>query len=316
MKTVKIFLLICVMFMTFSWGALPVAAQETDMPETAGMFMTLKSGGSSDVQLNVEKEKMKDEYGIESLAEFQSFFGQYIRILNEYSDDMDVLNIHTYEETNQLYRIEFSTRRLDKIGGLGSIYYRLGSTYSTFVNEMETLESYYEGVRGRVTYTVYPRIEGEQTQRTCILSRVDNSSYVIKAQKYGAEGLQTVDFSLFAQYLGKTKDRIVTFNSTHLLFTESITIELDGELQYASTEGVEVIDQNTIRLLPHEAVTSDGETIKLWLGYFVYKPNISPFAIGCICVAAVVIIGIFIWCGIRYAWFTSFARRFRKSNKQ
>ena len=287
----------------------PLAARAEG--ETPGMYVTLRSGGSSDTELVVEKQRMREEYGLESLADFQRFFGDYIAILNGYSDDVDVLNIEEYAETDACYTVSLSTRRLDKIGGLGDIYYRLGSTYASFSDQMETLEGYYSGVRGRVTCTVYPRTDAGRTQVTHVLARADNPGYEIAAQRYADGALQTAAFEDFSAYLAGTKDRIVTFRAAQLLFAESITIRLDGKLCYVSSENIEVLDESTLRLTPREVTTSEGETIALWLGYFTYSPGLSPFAIGCICVLTAAVVGAVIFCGIRYSWFSALAGRIR-----
>ena len=279
--------------------------------DASEMYITLKSGGSSQTELAVSKQKMHEEYDVEDASEFESFFGGYIEILNGYSDDVDVLKVTEYSETDAFYTVSLSTRRLDKIGGLGDIYYRLGSTYASFADQTETLEGYYGGVRGRVTCTVYPRTDSGRTQMTHILSRGDNRGYSVTAQQYENGGVRTVEFEGFSSYLAGTKDRIVTFKAAQLLFPESITIKLDGKLQYVSSEGIEVLDESTVRLTPREVVTSEGETISLWLGYFTYTPGLSPFAVGCICVAAAAVVGVLIYCGVRYGWFSELAARIR-----
>lgn len=295
-----------------SAGPVPAGAES----EEYGMFVTLKSGGSSDVRLCVEKEKMRAEHGLADIAAFRSFFEDYIAILNGYSDDVDVLKIKGYEEGETSYTVRMATRRLDKIGGLGDIYYRLGSTYASFTDQMEAIEGYYSGVRGRVTTTVYPRTQDGRTQKTYVLSRGENAGYRISAVRYAEEGSSAQEYEVFYKYLSGTKNRVVSFKSAQFLFTEKIVIRLDGKLRYLSSEGVEALDERTLLLTPRNVVDSEGNELSLWLGYFVYDPDLSPFAIGAICVLSAAALGGFVWLAVRYRWFSLIAARLRRRRSE
>lgn len=291
----KIFIVLLLLFCTIVCSLGNTAAIETT---GNSMDVVLKDGGKTKVTLTVSSEKM-EKYDVEDIEDFKLFFSEYVEILNGSSEDVDVLKIVSYSAYNEGYSVTLSTRRIDKIGGLGEIYYRSGKTFSTFTQNMTKIEDYYDSVSDKVTTTLYPRDASDKTQVTHKFKLKGES---IEASRIKNGNAEVVSYESFNEYLSGTKDKIVTFKAANFVFADSIVIRLNGKIKYVSSSCVEVLDKNTVKLVPIQAMDSEtGETLSLYLGYFTYKANLSGIFIGLIALG-ITALAVLIFCCVKFRW--------------
>lgn len=282
-----------------------VSAEFDGVSETSFLGAGIKNGGGLEMEVAVSKEKLSAFYSVTDFEQFKSFFNDYISVINNNSDDVDVLKIKSFAETEDSYRVNISTRRLDTIG-LGTLDYRTGATYAAFTGEMDTLEFYYDGINDKIPHLVYPRTS-EKTQITYTIRPAQNSVN-IKAKKYSKGVTNEVTFQDFKKYLSDTQDKIVTFKMANLVFADSILIRLNGNIRYVSSQGIEVLDENTVKLTPIHLTANDGTEntqIKAFIGYFTYKANLSPLAIGSIVTVGTLFLVFVVLC-VRFKWISRF----------
>ncbi len=271
---------------------------------------SLTNGGKANVTLNVSCDKV-EKYGVKSVEDFKKFFNAYVDILNGYSEDVDVVRVENYSTYDGGYSVTLSTRRIDKIGGIGEIYYRVGSTFSTFTQNMGKIENYYDAVNDKVTCTIYPRVEGGKTQ---ITHKFRLRGETITAKQVNGDSLKVVSYSDFSSYLEKTKDKVITFKMANLNFVDDITLNLNGKIKFVSSSCVEVVNSNTVKL--RSVTVQDQETneeIKLFLGYLTFKENLSAFAIGAIIVGGIGL-AVLIFCFIKFKWISKFKQSTLRKN--
>ena len=265
---------------------------------------SLNGNGNADVEVYVTKQKVED-MGISTFDEFKTYFEGYVRYLNLSAKDEKPLNIESYTQTEDGYLIEMNTRRISAIVGLGrgdgSIQYREGSVFATLATDMSELEYMYDWVEETLSRKVYTP-SGEQT--TIKYEIVDESVY-IEAQKRTENGFESMEFEQFSSYLENTKDKIVRFVLGGLSLIETITLKVNGRINYVSSEGIEVIGKDTVKISAVEYSLKNGGSIGGMIGYFTFSENLSPFAIGCIIVGCIAL-GVLIFCFIKFKWIQRF----------
>ncbi len=255
------------------------------------MRTTNMRDGKATVEVAVKKEKVSEQAS--DLSGFSSYFDRYIEKLNTasgYYYDYPYYKVKSYSEDGDSYFAELSTRRVDKLKGLGSFDYGISDDF--FKNDKsreENLAYFYEG-RDRVSLNrVYP--SGVQS-----LFTVSSLRYSLKLNSAKGETLSNVDAEAA---LSKKGNRIVHFNLIDLPLVDSISVKVDGSVRYfsslwedeAETKNV-VVEKNKITIYPVTAkaikvdkATSDnpgGTTVGdfgLYLGYVVYRQNMSRYLI-------------------------------------
>ncbi|MBE7087673.1 MAG: sugar ABC transporter permease [Clostridiales bacterium] len=256
---------------------------------------SINTNGNVDAEIYVTKQKV-EPYGVTSLDEFKTFFGKYVEFLNGKSDDIDVLKVNGYAQTEDGYKVNIHTRRINRIGGLGSLEFREASVYAKF-KDMDQIKDYYSRIREKIVRVNYPNGSGETSTYTIR----DTSKRIFAKTQVNGEW-QKVEYEDFYKYLSASKDRIIVCKIATPIFIDSISLRVNGKIKYVSSQGMEVTDKNEVKLSA-TTYSSDKGDITALIGYFTYSEGISGFAIGCICVGGGLIIGLLIFLAIKFKWF-------------
>lgn len=276
----------------------------------SSMSVDVLKSGSGDVSVAVRKEKVADD--LPDLNAFKTYFNGYVAAMNSKSTDTDALSVKGYSEDEDYYRATVSTRRLDNIGGLGTIRYGTTKSYvTTNTKYLDDIEYAYQGFMNFSLQRVYA--DGDwQTHK---MTPQDNA---LCMQAKTVDG-ETLTFNAFKSELLKTDDNhILYFQMAEFSLIDEITLKLPGKVKFVSvlknTEtdeelgGIEV-NGSTVTLTPVSLNYSktvkneqnENETVTYQLdsffGYFVYEKGVSGWAIAGI-VIGVLALGAFVWFGI------------------
>lgn len=306
----KLFMFVCALALSVIVLIMPTAVAHAD---NGGLDVSLENGGNARITLTVSSDKMS-EYGVNDLESFKTFLKGYVDILNGASEDVDVINIGEFSSDDNGYTVTINTRRISKVGGIGSISYREGKTLSTITADMDSIENYYDSLNDKVSWNIYPSTQDGATKQTGRF-RVKGESIV--AKRYDGGNFTTLNFKDFKGYLTGTTDQVITFKMANFIFAEDIVLHLNGNVQMVSSTCVKVIDQRTVRLTPITVKDTDtNEDISLFIGYLSYKQDLSVLAIcgivlGCLALATLV------FCFIKFKWIKRFKQsKLRKNLKK
>lgn len=307
----KILVTVCVFLLALAFFVTPTGVARANSNST--FDVTLKNGGKATVTLTVSSDKMNG-YGVNDLEGFKTFFQGYVDILNGASEDVDVIKVNDYSSFDGGYTVTLTTRRISKVGGIGTINYRKGKTLSKITADMDTIESYYDSLNDKVTWNIYPQLQDGTTKVT---GKFRVRGETITAKKYIGGSFSALNFTSFKDYLEATNDKVVTFKMANFIFADDITLHLNGKIKMVSSTCVQVIDENTIKLTPMTVKDSDtNEDISLFIGYFSYKENLSVLAI-CGIVLGCLGLGALIFCFIKFKWISRFMKsKLRKELKK
>lgn len=265
----------------------------------SGMDVQFKSGGKTQISLTVSQEKVSD-YGVTDLDSFKELFSLYLKALN--AKENDIVVVDEYSAFDGGYKVKISTRRINKIKGIGEISYHAGSAFSTDIEKMDIIEEYYNGVSGSVSIL---NEKGEQVS----LDNFKIKGLTLSANKVnGNKQTEEVDYKQFKSYLSSTDDQMTMFQLSAFKFADEITLHINGKIKYVTSDSIELVDESTVKLLPLK-YTVKGKTSHVYVGYFTYKENLSPFAIGAIIFGGVAL-AVLVFCFIKFKWIS----RFWKSN--
>ena len=249
---------------------------------------TLFSGGKSSITLDIDSSKLED--GLREEAAFVAYFQGYLDAINKKSGDTDFVILDRCETTQQGFRVTVSTRRIDKLQGIGEFVY--SEVDKLLPADEESLQNYARGTVKMRIRRVYPGTDAEEK-----LFYIGYSDFS-KAQELtisplSADSGKQVSFGDFASDLTGGGRKLVMFKMPDMSFITKMTVTLSGNVQYVSSECVTVVDKNTVEITPISINAnigkSDGEevTIPMMLGYVVYDEGITPLTL-CI----IVLIGI------------------------
>lgn len=269
----------------------------------------LLNSGKMDIVMSVPMSEIPDE----AKDNVEGYISTYLSAVSSQSGDNDFFKIRKVEEKDGAYEVRVSTRRMDKIKGLGLLDYGEGKAFSALSGKLKLIQEYSQGTIREQFTKVYPSITGESVQAFIQLKKGDNN---ISLKPLNVKTGETASYNDFSSYLEKTKDKIAMFRLLDLDFMDKITVSVNGTIKYVSSENITVIDKNTVEITPMKInATVDGAETQLdaIMGYIVFQENLSPFAIGAILVAAE-LLAWFITCGIVFGWFKAFfaSETFRK----
>ena len=247
--------------------------------------------GKARVEVAVKKEKVSEE--APDLSSFSSYFNDYVERLNSasgYYYDYAYYTVNGYRESDDAFFVDLSTRRVDKLKGLGGFDYGLSEQYFEIdKSRSENLEYFYDGKDRVALNRVYP----DGTESLFRVSALGHSLCLNTAQG------QPLAFADAEKAMTSSGNHVVHFNLIDLPMIESISVKVDGSVCYYSslTKGGEkiknvVVEDNRVTIYPVSAKaiktikatsrTSESTTLAnfdLYLGYFVYRQNLSRYAI-------------------------------------
>lgn len=282
---------------------------------TANGEMKIKHNGAGNATFFVTSELEEDA--------FQDKMKKVIAGLNSGSPNhrerLPIIKLNSIEQENNLYKVNLSFRRIDKVKPRGEIYVysakelkregspeynRLlwrqdfGDIGATFANV------YYDGVNGTVEIKV-PEDNGPE--------------FVMKPKTAFGEELL---FNDFAKKVSE-KNQIIDFQLVDTLGIQKIQISLPGRITYCS-DNIKVINEGTFEITPITApayvmingkwrkvmLDANGqpildentgkpiplpEDIQTFVGYVAYQKSISPLEITIIVISAVALVGLVVF---------------------
>ena len=266
-----------------------------------GTNINLLNSGKMDVVMSIPTSEIPED----AKDDVYEYISSYLSAVSSQSGDNDFFNLRKVEEKDGSYEVRLSTRRMDKIKGLGMMDYGEGKAFSALSGKLKLIQEYSQGTIREQFTKVYPSTTGKSVQSFIQLKKGDNK---ISLKALDVKTGETIAYNDFSSYLEQTTDKIAVFRLLDLSFMDKITVNVNGTIKYVSSENITVIDNNTVEITPMKLnAIVDGEESKLdaIFGYIVFQENLSPFAIGAILVAVELLVW-FITCGIVFGWFKDF----------
>lgn len=272
----------------------------------SGIFV-FKTSAMHDGNLNINLvvDKIKVENKCDNIDEFQTYFDNYLNELNQESTDNDFYKASQYADLGDAYKVVVSTRRIDKLKGLGDIRYAKGEHFFKNNNtNQDLITNRYNGLINSRLYRVYE----DGSSKTFNFKFTEQiNQYKIRMKSHETDQFLSLDNTL--NLLGKNDSQVVYFELVDFLLFDEISFEVNGQIKYYSNafnENDDVvenikIDGNKVTLSPLSLkAVVDGDMIdaNLLIGYFVFHQNPSPVVIslaivGGIFFATIAYLGIF-----------------------
>ena len=272
-------LLVCIF--VYEW-----ATQTVNYPGTNSL--TLFDSGKSSITIEIDGSKL--EPGLEEKTAFLAYFQHYLDAINSRSGDSDYLTIEACEKTEKGYTVTVSTRRVDKLAGIGEIAFSAGDAMLPEIQE--DLENYIKGIVKMRILRVYPGEDANETLYFIGYSDFSKQTKVDLKPIHAATGekVKTDDFMNELTAGGK---QIVMFNLPDWSFVDKMTVTLPGDIEYVSAQGIKVLDERTLEITPTVLNANKKDrngpeaTLQTMIGYAVYEKGIAPFTLGIILVAGI-----------------------------
>lgn len=253
--------------------------------------------GKLNIDLTVEKSKLPND--ITNLDEFSSFFDDYLLLLNEQcpnnTKDNDFYRASNYKEVSNAYGVTVSTRRVDKLGGLGKITYGLSENY--FKHSTNNFDDFENNYQGNVSRENLIRVYPDKTKASFKRVKLEKNYGLNILDKETNEILSLEDAK---QQVSKKGNHFISFKLIDFNFIETISFKVDGSINFVSNlvRGDDVVEnvtvdgnRVTIRPVPCTAQLENVEVeTNIFIGYFSYHQNMSPVLISLIITGSILLV--------------------------
>lgn len=271
--------------------------------------INLLNSGKMDIVMSVAKSDIPNE----AKDDVEGYISAYLSSISSQSGDNDFFDLKKVSEKDGKYEVRLSTRRMDKIKGVGMMDYGKGEAFSALSGKLKLIQEYSQGTIREQFTKVYPSTTDEDLRALIQLKKGDND---VTLKALDVKTGKTLSYNDFSSYLEETSDKIAVFRLVDLNFIDKITVNVNGRIKYVSSENITLVDKDTVEITPmklNALVDGNQTTIDAMIGYIVFDENLSPLAIGAILVAAE-ILAWFIACGVLFGWFKTFFKSatFRK----
>ena len=258
--------------------------------------ITLFDSGKCSATIEVDGSKL--DPGLEDEAAFLAYFQTYLDSINSRSGDSDYLTVEECQKTEKGYTVTVSTRRVDKLSGIGEIEFSAGDSMLPEVED--TLNSYIKGNLKVRVLRVYP---GEEAKEKLFFIGYSTHSKNpnLKLRPVDIQTGEKVDTDAFMNALTAGGKQLLMFNLPDMSFIEKITLTLPGDIQYIPSQGVKAVDGRTVEITPVKlnANLKDRNgpetTLEAMVGYVVYQKDLSPVALGAILIGGIWLITLVIY---------------------
>lgn len=230
----------------------------------SSMGVELFRDGKGSLTVSVKKERVVDF--APDKASFEEYFNDYVETINSVSGDVTALDVKKITESKTHYHVTLKTRRIDKISGLGDLFY---GDMEGFLNvNKEQLNRGYQGYlsvlkaypNGKsVTYrTRYERYQFQRDENDEIkYKKDDNGEFILdesgakqplytrkdaislKAPVMKAKSVESGEeiknySAVVKAFSAEKKSKIVFFRLADFQLVDEITLELPGKVKYVS----------------------------------------------------------------------------------
>lgn len=253
--------------------------------------------GKLNIDLTVEKSKLPND--ITNLDEFSSFFDDYLLLLNEQcpnnTKDNDFYRASNYKEVGNAYGVSVSTRRVDKLGGLGKITYGLSENY--FKHSTNNFDDFENNYQGNVSRENLIRVYPDKTKASFKRVKLEKNYGLNILDKETNEILSLEDAK---QQVSNKGNHFVSFKLIDFNFIETISFKVDGSINFVSNlvHGDDVVENvtvegNRVTIRPVSCtaqVENEEVDTNIFIGYFSYHQNMSPVLISLIITGSILLV--------------------------
>ena len=238
-----------------------------------------------------------------SESDFSTAIKKNIDGINLVSGDDDILKLGKITKIANGYEVSIKLRRIDKVKAIGEFDYADLNKFLIEGSERRRLiENWSNGVwrysgsavisgeRGHVDIT--RDHDGKQE----VIPQTANGEKVA-FDKFVSDNLENKNLKLFSFFM-PALDRTIGE-------VTSLTFRIDGKIAYFAGNGIEKIDDNTVKLTPKtikadvtqkdesgEFITELNTDISVAYGYVVFSQGLSPVAVALIIIAALIVFGL------------------------
>ena len=281
-----------------------------------GHTARMSRNGSGSAEIYIDKNAYSEQYA--DVPAFTSYVSQVIYNFNVSSGDDDILSLDSVSETQDSYIVGVSYRRVDNVKGLGDFTWSDLSVAGKEGSELNGRLGSFS--RGNLRCTLERNYDGD-------VGTVGIEAGTLKNQKYitpvAADGT-ALEIENFLSAAAGSGDKIVVFRLLDTRAIQKIRFNLQGTVTYYSSEGVNLVSESEIELVPsdyvvnltkYEAATDENgsplldesgnpvktavyypdETVGCMIGYFAFRQSVSPVLIGLIAVIAAALAAFLVW---------------------
>lgn len=269
-----------------------------------------KASGTVEFSYSMKSEALLSIESELSESDFNQKLSARLDNINLISGDDDIIKIGSVAKTANGYDVKLELRRIDKLSGIGTFEFSGISDFLTEGTEKRRLiENWANGSwryeknaaigDGRGHVSVSRDHEGKQE----VLPK-NAANDTLSFETFLSEAKNKTDLKMFTFFMPALNETIGEI--------ESMTFKIDGKIEYYAGNGIEKIDDNTIKLTPKtlkaDITKDDGNgdkiieknvDIQVIYGYIAFSQGLSGVAIGFICLAAALIVFLIVFALIR-----------------
>ncbi len=272
----------------------------------------LKMNGKGSAVLTFKSDKSLEEFKSELDEKITGYNG--VSAANTQAGGDDMLVVKSVEETEDGYLVQVDFRRIDKLSVSSRFEYKSLSDY--LENYLTSVGSDGEEVSEEdiINYRKQTLVKWNRGDLTGItvdsLDRLiqftdkkDTSLKIIPRDSSGNE-VAIDDFILEGKKAG-SREKILTYFMLGMDGLTSVEMSFPGKITYYAGENITLVEDDTVRIVPDTKkaqVKTNGDTIELlnddvscFIGYIVYKQNVSPLRIAVIVIGALALIAAGVW---------------------
>lgn len=265
-----------------------------------------KASGTVDFSYSMKSEAVISFLSEQNETEFYATIENNIKGINLISGDDDIVKLISVSKTNLGYDVKLSLRRIDKLKGVGTFdFSALNNFFIEGSERRRLMENWSNGVW---RYSGTAAINGERGHIDVSREQEGKTEVLPKNAQN-----QTIAFENFiSETKNKSDLKCVSFFMPALNETigeiDFLTLKIDGKIEYYAGNGIEKIDENTVKLTPRiikadvtetnesgEPVVEKNADIQIVYGYLAFSQGLSPVAIGLICLGGALLAALIIF---------------------
>ena len=219
------------------------------------------------------------------------------------SEDQERIFLKSIKQTDDAFIVKFSFTRLNYLKGLGEFSYMKSSEFVKERNNVEKITIEYKN-------GVYKPIENYGTN----ILKFDNSkgNKKVAFSPTDASSGETIDPKEFTSEDGdlatNEKGMVFSFFVAGFDFVESVTFSFDGKIKAYGSVNAELIDENTIKILPvtqkgkrtyfengSTEPTTVSEEFTVFAGYVYFELGANVTAILIFATIGLILVGLIVW---------------------
>lgn len=245
---IKFLLLLLVLSAVLLCGIVALPQMQRASAEGTGTYgnASISKGGNVSLELTVDKSALEES--VKDAESFALYVKSIVKNVNGSSQDADMVTLKKIKDNGSHYTVNISTRRINSnLKGMGDYAWSKLSTFTA--PESDTYTRLALMARGNLRCMLMKPFNGIVGSVEIEAGTNKNQVYIKPVDAATGEEISVEAFSEAGQ-AASSKTYFTMFRIPDVKSISKIKVNLPGNIKFISSECVNVIDNNTVELVP------------------------------------------------------------------